>query len=91
MINVDSVTPLLEVRGVKKAFAGVQALKGVDLSIAPGEVHCVLGQNGAGKSTLIKILSGVYTPDEGEFVWQGETVTIDGPTEALSMGIATMY
>ena len=91
MINVDSVTPLLEVRGVKKAFAGVKALKGVDLSIAPGEVHCVLGQNGAGKSTLIKILSGVYTPDEGEFVWQGEHVTIGGPTEAMAMGIATMY
>lgn len=91
MINVDHDSMLLEVRGVKKAFAGVQALKGVDLSIAPGEVHCVLGQNGAGKSTLIKILSGAYTPDEGQFAWQGEDVTITSTTEALGLGIATMY
>ena len=91
MIKVDHGTPLLEVRGAKKAFAGVQALKGVDISILPGEVHCVLGQNGAGKSTLIKILSGAYTPDEGEIVWQGETVTISGPTASLDLGIATMY
>jgi len=91
MIKVDHGTPLLEVRGATKAFAGVQALKGVDLSVRAGEVHCVLGQNGAGKSTLIKILSGVYVPDEGEFSWLGEKVTIAGPTEALGMGIATMY
>ncbi|NYF08845.1 ribose transport system ATP-binding protein [Leifsonia sp. AK011] len=91
MIKADHETPLLEVKGVTKAFAGVRALKGVDLSIAPGEVHCILGQNGAGKSTLIKILSGAYTPDKGEFVWNGETVTISGPTAALDLGIATMY
>jgi len=91
MINVDSVGTLLEVRGVTKTFAAVRALNGVDLSVAAGEVHCVLGQNGAGKSTLIKILSGVYTPDEGEFHWQGDAVTIAGPTAALGLGIATMY
>src|SRR5690606_13985813 len=63
----------------------------VDLEVHAGEVHCVLGQNGAGKSTLIKILSGAYQPDDGELVWQGETVTIPGPVAALDMGIATMY
>ena len=52
-------------RGITKSFAGVQALRGVDLQIVPGEVHCVLGQNGAGKSTLIKTLAGVHRPDEG--------------------------
>jgi len=91
MITVDHGSPLLEVRGVTKSFAGVAALKGVDLSIVPGEVHCVLGQNGAGKSTLIKVLSGAYTPDGGELVWQGDNVTIPGPTAALHLGIATMY
>ena len=91
MITVDHGSPLLEVRGVTKSFAGVAALKGVDLSIVPGEVHCVLGQNGAGKSTLIKVLSGAYTPDGGELVWRGENVAITDPTAALALGIATMY
>ena len=91
MIKVDHKATLLEVRDLTKAFAGVRALKGVNLSIRAGEVHCVLGQNGAGKSTLIKILSGAYRPDEGEISWQGETVSIDGPTHALGLGIATMY
>lgn len=91
MIKVDHAGPLLEVTGLKKAFAGVQALKGVSLSIQPGEVHCVLGQNGAGKSTLIKILSGAYRPDEGQISWLGEQVSIDSPTHALGLGIATMY
>jgi ribose transport system ATP-binding protein len=91
MINADHGSPLLEVRGVTKSFAGVAALKGVDISIEPGEVHCVLGQNGAGKSTLIKVLSGVHTPDGGDLAWQGETITIADPTAALDLGIATMY
>ncbi|MCU1407773.1 MAG: sugar transporter ATP-binding protein [Glaciihabitans sp.] len=91
MITVDHDSPLLEVRGVTKSFAGVAALQGVDFSIVPGEVHCVLGQNGAGKSTLIKVLSGVHTPDAGELIWQGESVTIADPTAALDLGIATMY
>ena len=91
MIKVDHETPLLEVRGVSKSFAGVQALKGVDLAIRAGEVHCVLGQNGAGKSTLIKILSGAYRPDSGEFLWNGEPVAIPSPTAAIALGIATMY
>ena len=91
MIKVDHKTTLLEVAGVTKSFAGVKALKGVTLNIRAGEVHCVLGQNGAGKSTLIKILSGVYRPDDGEITWQGETVSIDSPTHALRLGIATMY
>jgi ribose transport system ATP-binding protein len=91
MINVDHGSPLLEVRGVTKSFAGVAALKGVDFSIVPGEVHCVLGQNGAGKSTLIKVLAGVYTPEQGELLWRGESVTIADPVAALDLGIATMY
>jgi ribose transport system ATP-binding protein len=91
MITVDHASPLLEVRRLTKSFAGVQALKGVDLEILPGEVHCVLGQNGAGKSTLIKTLSGVNQPDSGEIIWQGEPITITDPVASLSLGIATMY
>jgi ribose transport system ATP-binding protein len=76
---------------VTKAFAGVRALRGVDLEVRAGEVHCVLGQNGAGKSTLIKVLAGVHRPDEGEITWQGEHVVIPDPQSAIELGIATMY
>src|SRR6478735_8332048 len=91
MIKGDYSTSLLSMRGITKSFAGVKALKGVDLDVRAGEVHCVLGQNGAGKSTLIKILSGAYQPDGGEIVWNGETVTIPDPVAALELGVATMY
>ena len=74
-----------------KSFAGVQALRGVDLQVLPGEVHCVLGQNGAGKSTLIKTLAGVHRPDSGEIAWLGEPVEIPNPDSAIELGIATMY
>jgi ribose transport system ATP-binding protein len=91
MIEDDHPAPLLNVRGITKSFAGVQALKGVDLEVRAGEVHCVLGQNGAGKSTLIKVLSGVHQPDAGDIRWEGETVTLADPVAALNLGIATMY
>jgi ribose transport system ATP-binding protein len=91
MIKVDHNQILLEVRDLKKSFSGVQALNGISLSIVPGEVHCVLGQNGAGKSTLIKVLAGVHLPDSGELLWQGAAVTINSPTAAIDLGIATMY
>ncbi|MFD4960944.1 sugar ABC transporter ATP-binding protein [Microbacterium sp. NPDC058389] len=91
MIKVDHDPPLLTVRGVTKAFAGVQALRGVDLEVRAGEVHCILGQNGAGKSTLIKTLAGVHRPDDGEIVWNGEVVEIADPEAAIDLGIATMY
>ncbi|MEB7505525.1 sugar ABC transporter ATP-binding protein [Arthrobacter koreensis] len=83
--------PLLEVRGLSKHFGDVQVLKGVDLQVLPGEVHCVMGQNGAGKSTLIKTLSGVHEPDGGVILWEGQEVSLPHPTEALGLGIATMY
>ena len=82
---------LLTVRGVVKEFPGVRALDGVDLEVAPGEVHCLLGQNGAGKSTLIKVLSGAHKADEGEIRWQGESVSFATPIAALRAGLATIY
>jgi ribose transport system ATP-binding protein len=91
VIKVDHQSALLSVKGVTKSFAGVRALRGVDLEVLPGEVHCVLGQNGAGKSTLIKTLAGVHRPDEGEISWLGETVQIPDPEAAIELGIATMY
>ena len=77
--------------GVQKSFVGVHALKGVDLDVRAGEVHCLLGQNGAGKSTLIKTLAGVHQPDAGRIEWMGETVDVSDPQTAISLGIATMY
>ena len=63
-----ATAPVLQLRGISKAFPGVQALSGVALNLYPGEVHTLMGQNGAGKSTLIKVLTGVYTPEHGEIL-----------------------
>jgi ribose transport system ATP-binding protein len=85
------VDALLTVSGVVKEFPGVRALDGVDLEVAQGEVHCLLGQNGAGKSTLIKVLSGAHRADAGEIRWQGEPVAFGTPIAALRAGLATIY
>jgi simple sugar transport system ATP-binding protein len=86
-----AAVPLLEVRGISKFFGSVNALRDVSLQVFPGEVTCVLGDNGAGKSTLIKILSGVFPPDQGEFLINGEPVLMSGPRAARSHGIATVF
>jgi ribose transport system ATP-binding protein len=83
--------PLLAMRGIVKQFPGVRALDGVDLDVAAGEVHCLLGQNGAGKSTLIKVLAGAHPPDAGEIVWAGRQVVFAAPLAADAAGIATIY
>jgi ribose transport system ATP-binding protein len=86
-----TATPLLTMRGIVKQFPGVRALDGVDLDVAPGEVHCLLGQNGAGKSTLIKVLAGAHRPDAGEVVFDGQPVSFASPHAADSAGIATIH
>ena len=83
--------PVLEMRGIRKAFPGVVALDGVDLSLHAGEVHMLLGENGAGKSTLMKILSGAYRRDDGEILIHGARVDIEGPADALARGIRVIY
>jgi ribose transport system ATP-binding protein len=86
-----AAVPLLEARGVSKAFPGVQALDGVDFDVYPSEVHVLVGENGAGKSTLIKTFAGVYQPDEGEIRFRGEPMAFGRPSEALDLGVATVY
>ena len=77
----------LEVRGINKRFGATVALDSVNLKIASGTIHSLIGENGAGKSTLGKILSGVYQLDSGEVELAGQTVTIGSPRDALSRGI----
>ena len=74
-------SPLLEARGISKAFPGVQALVDVDFTLEAGEIHALVGENGAGKSTLVKILTGVYQPDAG-------TLLVDGRSVRISSGVA---
>lgn len=83
--------PLLEARHVSKYFGSVTALRDVSLEVRAGEVTCVLGDNGAGKSSLIKTLSGVFPPDEGEILVDGQPVRFNGPREARAHGIATVF
>jgi ribose transport system ATP-binding protein len=87
--NVTSSSkPLLQLRSIAKAFAGVQALKGVDFDLRAGEVHALMGENGAGKSTLMKILFGVQRPDSGTIELEGiGEVSIDDPRHALALGV----
>jgi simple sugar transport system ATP-binding protein len=89
--DTTAAEPLLEVSGISKYFGGVTALRDVSLKVYGGEVTCVLGDNGAGKSTLIKILSGVFSPDVGEFFINGQQVTLASPREARRYGIATVF
>ncbi|PLV60440.1 sugar ABC transporter ATP-binding protein [Thermotoga sp. KOL6] len=83
--------PILEVRNIHKRFPGVHALKGVSLEFYPGEVHAIVGENGAGKSTLMKVISGVYQPDEGEIIYERKKVRWNHPSEAIKAGIVTVF
>ena len=88
---MSTAVPVLEMRGIRKAFPGVVALDGVDLTLHAGEVHMLLGENGAGKSTLMKILSGAYRRDAGTIRLHGREVEIESPRDALTRGIRLIY
>jgi len=79
--------PIVSLRGITKRFPGVIALDHIDLDIYPGTVHALLGENGAGKSTLVKILYGIYTPDEGEIIINDRPTRLTSPADAINMGI----
>ena len=82
---------VLEMRGIDKSFPGVHALHAVDLDVARGEIHGLVGENGAGKSTLIKILAGAYGRDAGEIRIAGESVDASSPSEMIGRGVAVIY
>ena len=84
-------SPVLVGHNISKAFGGVKALQGVEFAAYGGEVHALLGENGAGKSTLIKCFTGVYRPDEGEILVDGQPVEFADPRDARQAGVAAIY
>jgi ribose transport system ATP-binding protein len=82
---------MLELKDVHKRFPGVHALKGVNVSIKPGEIVGLVGENGAGKSTLMKVVYGAYPPDDGQMLINGETIRLSGPREAVDRGIGMVF
>lgn len=90
MSAVD-VKPVLEARGVTKRYGRVEALRGADFDVLPGEIVALMGDNGAGKSTLVKVLSGVVSPDEGSVELGGRAVDFESPVAARRAGVETVY
>ena len=83
--------PLLEAKDIRRAFGETIALDSCSLSVAPGEIHAVVGENGSGKSTLIKILSGIVSAVSGTLEWNGEPFQVSSPRAAQAVGIATVF
>ena len=83
--------PLLSLRALNKHFGPVQALSRVDFDVPPGEVTALVGDNGAGKSVTIKTISGLWAPDGGEILWEGEPIHLHGPRDSEALGITTIY
>ena len=81
----------LELRGIRKAFPAVIANDGIDLAVAPGSIHALLGENGAGKSTLMKIVYGVVRADAGRILWEGSPTSIRSPSDARALGIGMVF
>lgn len=82
---------ILTMKGIDKSFPGVHALDHVDLEVRKGEVHALMGENGAGKSTLMKVLTGIYTKDEGTITYEGREVEFSNPREAQDAGIVIVH
>ncbi|HEI8866742.1 sugar ABC transporter ATP-binding protein [Serratia sp. AKBS12] len=85
------MTALLELKRIKKSFPGVKALDGIDLAIQRGEVHALLGENGAGKSTLVKIMCGIYQPDEGDIFIDGQQCRFSNYRQAIEAGVGIIF
>jgi D-xylose transport system ATP-binding protein len=83
--------PILSLRKVNKSFGPVHVLKDVNFNAYAGQVTALVGDNGAGKSTLIKCIAGIYTPESGDFIFEGKPVQISGPRDATALGIEIVY
>jgi D-xylose transport system ATP-binding protein len=90
-MNANGSAPVLELKGVSKSFGPVQALNDVNFEVHPGEVVALVGDNGAGKSTLVKTIAGIHSPDAGTISFEGNDVHITNPSDAVALGIATVY
>ncbi|PID79883.1 ABC transporter [bacterium DOLZORAL124_64_63] len=88
---MTTASPRLQLKGMTKTYPTVIANDSIDMSIAPGEIHAVLGENGAGKSTLMKVIYGVVKPDKGQVFWNGQEVIIDNPAYARKLGIGMVF
>ncbi|MGY2873732.1 D-xylose transport system ATP-binding protein [Marmoricola sp. URHA0025 HA25] len=88
---VDLEKPILSLRGIEKSFGAVHVLRGVDLDVRPGQVTALVGDNGAGKSTLIKGIAGIHGFDAGEYLFEGQPVTVHNPRDANELGIEVVY
>ncbi len=85
------MTPLLEAKGISKKFGGVQALKDVSLTIQRGEIYGLIGPNGAGKTTFFNVLTGLYQPDDGEVLFDGQPLELTSPHRVAAAGIARTF
>ena len=91
MRDLPAAPPALAVEGVGKSFPGVRALHAVSFDVRAGEIHALIGENGAGKSTLMRVLAGIYRPDDGRVLVGGEPVALATPADAFARGIAMVY
>ena len=82
---------ILSLRGINKSFGAVHVLRGVDFDVYPGQVTALVGDNGAGKSTLIKCIAGIYEIDHGDYIFEGNKVSVSGPRDATALGIEIVY
>jgi rhamnose transport system ATP-binding protein len=90
-VSNEEKVPVLQMRHISKRFDTTQALDDVSLDLYPGEIHALMGENGAGKSTLIKIMTGVYHPDDGEILLDGQPIHVANSVDAQAYGIAAIY
>ncbi|MGF7449186.1 ATP-binding cassette domain-containing protein, partial [Klebsiella michiganensis] len=88
---MSASTPLLSLKGITKVFPGVRALENVQLDLWPGKVTALIGENGAGKSTLVKVMTGIYQPEEGEILYKEIPIQLPNPESAHKVGITAIH
>jgi rhamnose transport system ATP-binding protein len=89
--SAAGAAPLLALSGISKRFPGVRALHEASLTLRAGEVMALIGENGAGKSTIVKILTGLYRPDEGQILMEGRPVSFASPRDAWAAGVTAIH